>query len=339
MATKVLLSGYTRHTGLGIYQATLDGDKLSLPELFIKTGNPTYLTVDAADQRLFTITTQDDQGGVAAYDISGAPHRISAVLAPGSSPAYVSYDAARHLLYDANYHKGTANAYHVAANGALTLSDTVTHQGQGPEPEQESAHIHYTDQTPDHRVAVCDLGTDQVVTYDVDQGQFHQASLYQANPGFGPRHLIFHPNGLYAYLVGELSSKISVLRYEADSGAFTEVQTISLIPADFTAHNGSAAVRISSDGRFVYASNRGHNSITVLALSQRGDHVETIQRISTYGDFPRDFNLDPTENFVLAANQNSNNLTLYARDHQTGLLTVAQKDIPCPECVCVYFLK
>lgn len=162
-------------------------------------------------------------------------------------------------------------------------------------------------------------------------------AVLQLDPGYGPRHLVFNPNKSVAYLLGELSSQVTVLDYNATTGNFTPVQTESLIPDNFTAHNGSAAIHISADGQFLYASNRGHNSIAVFTLTADGRRIDLIQRVSTEGDFPRDFNLDPSEKFILASNQNSDNLTLYKRDTESGFLTLLQQDIVSPEPTCVKF--
>ncbi|GAF39489.1 hypothetical protein FC83_GL001123 [Agrilactobacillus composti DSM 18527 = JCM 14202] len=338
MTEKVLLGGYTRRISQGIYQATLQDNTLSTPELFLQIGNPTYFAIDAKHQRLYTILTENDLGGVAAFDISQTtPQLINKVLAPGSAPAYIAYDQQRQMVFDANYHKGQANAYRISAAGQLALVATVSHQGKGPRPEQESAHIHYTDLTPDQRLVTCDLGTDQVTTYDFDQDHFKEVAVLQLDPGYGPRHLVFNPNKSVAYLLGELSSQVTVLDYNATTGNFTPVQTESLIPDNFTAHNGSAAIHISADGQFLYASNRGHNSIAVFTLTADGRRIDLIQRVSTEGDFPRDFNLDPSEKFILASNQNSDNLTLYKRDTESGFLTLLQQDIVSPEPTCVKF--
>ena len=193
--------------------------------------------------------------------------------------------------------------------------------------------------TPDNRVVVVDLGADKVYTFDVSAaGKLSLVTTFETEPGFGPRHIRFSPDGQYAYLLGELSSLLSVLKYDAATGSFTLVQTVSTKPADWTEHNGTAALRVSDDGKFVYASNRGHNSIAVFAVSEAGAHLERIQLISTEGDFPRDFALDPSQAWVVAANQNTDNVSVYRRDIETGLLELVHKDIAVPETVRVEFV-
>jgi 6-phosphogluconolactonase len=179
-----------------------------------------------------------------------------------------------------------------------------------------------------------------VYTYDVSaEGKLTEAAVYVAAAGTGPRHLVFHPNHQYAYLVGELDSSLTVLRYNEADGSFEEIQKVPTLPEDFTDFNSGAAVRVSKDGRFVYSSNRGHNSLVVFEVTEDGAGLNFIQRRSTEGDFPRDFDLDPTNKFLVCANQNSDNLTLYRRNAETGELTTIQKDVYAPECVCVLFEK
>lgn len=338
MKEKVLFGGYTRKNGHGIYQAILDTDQgeLAHPELYIETQQATYL---ALSQRhiLYTVVKVGDQGGIAAYELnSGRPKLLNRVLAAGTPPAYVAVDVKRQLVYAANYHTGQILVYRILDDGSLEAASTITQVGKGPRPEQDSAHVHFTDLTPDQKLAVCDLGSDTLVTYDVDHsGGLTKVAVYRTEAGYGPRHLAFHPNGHIAYLLGELSSKVQVLAYH--QGQFTKIATYPLIPKDFTEHNGSAAIRVSKDGRFLYASNRGHNSIVVFAISKNGQELQLIQQISSEGDFPRDFNLDPSEQFGICTNQNTGNSTLYRRNAESGFLTKVQQDIPTPESVCVIF--
>lgn len=343
MKEEILFGGYTRNGGKGIYRGELDTDTESIerPEVYIEVPQATYLAL-SKQNILYTVCKSEDgeKGGIAAYDLNGdTPKFLNAVTAVGAPPAYVAVDEQRQLVYAANYHKGEVLVYRIATDGSISLASTDTHVGNGPRPEQDSAHVHYTDLTPDQRLVVCDLGTDEVVTYDVSaEGNLTKVATYRTEPGFGPRHLVFNPNGKIAYLLGELSSDVQILNYQQD-GSFNLITSYSLIPENYTEHNGSAAIRISSDGQFLYASNRGHNSIVVFAITASGRDLQLIQRISTEGDFPRDFALDPTEKFVVCSNQNTNNSTLYRRNAERGTLTKIQQDIVTPESVCVIFTQ
>ena len=164
-----------------------------------------------------------------------------------------------------------------------------------------------------------------------------EVSRFHTEEGFGPRHIRFSTDGQYAYLLGELSSLLSVLKYNKDDGSFEHVMTASTIPSDWTEHNGSAALRLSDDGKFIYASNRGHNSVAVFKIGNEGSEIERIQLISTEGEFPRDMNWDINQNFLVVANQDTDNVSLYTRDSQSGELSLLQKDFTIPEGVRVVF--
>ena len=337
----VLLGGYTRKGGQGIYSAHFDDETgtLTTPQpYFTALGSPTYLAISQR-QVMYAIDGDGDQGGIAAIDMSGAhPRLINTALKPGSSPAHVSLDEQRQLVFASNYHAGRLNVYKIGADGAITETDEVQHDGRGPRPEQESSHVHFASLTPDKRLVAIDLGNDRIYTYDVtDDGKLNHEQWLQLPAGYGPRHIQFHHQRSIAYVLGELSSQISVLRYR-DDGTFQLLNTQSTIPADWTAHNGAAAIRLSADNRFLYVSNRGYNSIAVYAVSDDGLTLTLIQQISSEGDFPRDFNLDLTEKYVLLVNQNTSNGTLYQRNAQTGILTLSQKEIVTPEAVNVNFL-
>ncbi len=342
MLEKIILGTYTKKSSQGIYEIFLDTHKKQLLNLDLVQGedNPTYLALSDT-HRLYTVSKDNDFGGVASYQEKegGTYNSINRVMAEGAPPCYVAVDEERQLVYAANYHKGEINVYRIEENGGLKETDSVRHKGSGPDENQKSPHVHFTNLTPDARLVVCDLGTDEVYTYDVrNTGKISEAARFKAAPGTGPRHIVFHPNGKIAYLFGELNSTLQILNYEAKTGKFTTINILPTIPDDHTGHNGGAAIRISKDGKFLYLSNRGHNSIAVFKLSEDGSAAQNIQYISTEGDFPRDFAIDPTENFVVAANQNTDNLTLYSRDSGTGLLTLIEKDIFAPECVCVNFV-
>ena len=336
-----LIGTYTSKTSKGMYAVTLNHDHQQLENvrLVAASQKPAYL--QQVGDRVFAIKQDGDLGGVASYQLKdGQAELIDQKLGAGAPPAYVGYDQDRQLLYSANYHKGTVTVFKVASDGTLTQTDEVTHQGEcGPKPEQDAPHAHYADLTPDKRLAVCDLGMDLVVVYDVSEdGKLTQASRYQSKAGFGTRHLVFHPNGKVAYVLGELSSKLEVLKYDAETSSFSHVQTVATIPADWTAHNGAAAIHVCHSGRFVYVSNRGENTIAVFEAQPDG-RVKHIQSVATAGDFPRDFSLSHDQKFMIVANQNTNDLTLMRRDPATGHLATIQTGVPCPEPVQVLYWK
>ncbi|MCI0130639.1 lactonase family protein [Vagococcus sp. CY53-2] len=336
---KFLLGSYTRRISEGIYEISLDTKKKELVHLnhLINEDNPTYLDVSNKGI-LYSVAKEGNLGGVASYktEENGEYTLINRVMVEGAPPCYVAVDNKRQVVYGANYHQGILYSYTIDENGAVSLADKIQDTGNGPHENQDGPHVHYADLTPDNRLVVCDLGNDTVYTYDVDNnGKLTEVAKFIATPGTGPRHLVFHPTKPIAYLFGELSSNVIALDYDVATGSFKALQTISTLPETHTEFNGGAAIRISKNGKFLYASNRGHNSLVVYEVSEDGKTLNTLQWISVEGDFPRDFNLSKNEDFIVVANQNSDNLTLFERNKETGLLTLLQKDVFAPEVVCV----
>ncbi|TQS74928.1 lactonase family protein [Ornithinibacillus gellani] len=331
---------YTRQTSEGIYRFELNTEtkKLQAVEVAAKIGSPTYLTIDTAGTYLYAVAQDGEQGGVAAFSITkdGTLEKTAQILEAGAPPCHV--DVRADHLFAGNYHKGTAQSYAVDGQGGLEQEAVVAHAGQGPHERQEKPHVHFAGAVPDGRfIVVADLGTDELVTYAVEDQKLIKKQTYQAKPGSGPRHIVFHPDGKTAYLMTELSSDVIVLDYATETGSFTEKQVIHAIPDDFTETNDASAIRISSDGRFVYTGNRGHNSITVFQVDETTKELTWIEHTPTGGEWPRDFTLDPSERFLIASNQHTGNVVLFERDTETGKLTKLQSEIAVPEVVCVTF--
>lgn len=335
----ILIGGYTKHESEGIYQFDFIGAgheaHLEQGRNVVKVGGPTYF--QKAGDLIFTIKNENGQGGIAAYRRGKL---VSQLIHDGSSPAYVGINQDKQLLYTANYHTGMLSVISYDEQGQLTLLDQVKHEDRalGPKPEQDTAHPHYFDETPGGHLVSCDLGQDRVDFYAFKDGKLSHLASYQNEDGFGTRHLVFDPSGQYFYVAGELSSQVNVVKFDEASWMFQNVATYSTIPADWDKHNGAAAIRMSKDGRFIYVSNRGNDSIAVFEV--KADHtLKLIQRVSTFGEFPRDFNWDEEEAYVVAANQNTNNATLYARNAADGSLTPLVKNIQVPEGTRVLFTE
>lgn len=338
---KMILGSYTKKTSQGIYSIELDTQQQKLVNLkpLIKEDNPTFLAISKKEV-IYAVSKDGSLGGVAAYEKleNGSYSFLNRVSEEGAPPCYVAVDEKRQLVYGANYHKGIINSYLILEDGSLELADRIQHVGSGPHENQTSPHAHYADLTPDNRLVACDLGNDTLYTYDVgNEGKLTEVAQFKAKPGTGPRHIVFHPNQKNAYLFGELSNEVVVLSYNQETGVFTQEQVISTLPEDFTDFNGGAAIRISRDGKFLYASNRGHNSLAVYKTLEEGRQIELIQLISVEGDFPRDFDITPDQEMIVLANQNTDNLTLYKRDLDSGQLTLIEKDVYAPEVVCIQF--
>lgn len=342
MTETFLIGTYTHKSSEGVYELELDTDKQQLQNLTLvgRSGNPTYVA-ESRDHKVYAIDAESDDGkkigGLKIFDAAEKPFKeLGKTLTPGSSPAYVTVDEGRQLVYTANYHTGIVTVYKIEADGTLTTTDTAQHTGAGPRPEQQDGpHPHFADLTPDNRLVVCDLGNDTVYLYDVSaDGKLTELSRFNCARGFGPRHIVFNTEKHVAYLVGELGSGVAVLDYDNGEASLKLRQALKTIPRDWTEHNGAAAIRLSSDNRYLYVSNRGYNSIATFKVEDNGE-LSLIDQTPSEGDFPRDFNFNSDERFIILVNQNTDNATLYSRDAESGKLTLVQKDFTVPEGVCV----
>lgn len=338
---KVFLGGYTSNESKGIYQSDFNkkDNKAEITNLenIVETKRPTYFQYE--DGILFTIVEENGQGGIATYQKQdGKFVELDSYLHDGSTPCYIAVNTTLKHIYTANYHLATISVFEYNDQGQLKLLASEKHEGSGPRPEQDAAHPHFFDETPAGNLVSCDLGTDSVDFYKLEGNELKHLATYQMEKGFGTRHLTFSPDGKYMYIVGELSSQVNVARLDEDNWKFESIATYKTIPESFADHNGAAAIYLSNDGRYLYISNRGHDSLAVFKVLD--DHkLELIQEISTFGSFPRDFNWTKDEKYLLAGNQNTSNATLYSRNSETGALTPIQKDIPAPEVTRVLFIE
>jgi 6-phosphogluconolactonase len=307
---------------------------------------PTYLTMDAAHRTLYAVSeTQSfrgraNSGGVSALAIdqhTGALTLLNQQPSLGASPCYISLDRTEKNVLVANYVGGNVALLPRQTNSQLAApADSSQHQSPfGPHKNQNAAHAHCIIAAPDNRYAFAvDLGTDKVYRYQLDAAHSKlgtpAAVAFTAKPGAGPRHLTFHPNGHWAYLENELGSTISALAYDAKMGTFQEIQTQTQLPASFAGDNSGADVHVSPNGRFVYASNRGDNSLAVFAIDGSSGRLTLVQHVSTQGKTPRNFALDPSGQVLLVANQNSDNVFTYRVDKQSGKLTPTGQSVQVP---------
>ena len=306
--------------------------------------NPTYLTMDAAHRRLYAVSETSTfrgapGGGVSAFAVdqrTGGLTLLNQQPSGGASPCYISLDHDGRAVLVANYLGGNVALLPVAADGLLAApTATDQHAGSGPHPNQAGPHAHCIVPDPANAFAFAvDLGTDQVLGYRLDAALGRLTPLpapaFVARPGAGPRHLTFHPNGRLAYLINELNSTVTALAYDAATGHFSELQTLSALPAGYAGANSCADIHVARDGRFLYASNRGHNSIAVFAIDTTTGTLTPVQDVDTQGQTPRNFALDPSGRLLLVANQNSNSVVTFRVDTQTGRLTPTGQTVEVP---------
>lgn len=355
--TFVYIGTYTRSApaqgstlGKGIYVYELNMQSGALMPISETHGidDPSYLAIDPAGQHLYAVNEVGgwDEGICSAYAINretGALNYINKQPTLGSISAQLSVDHSNRYVLVTNYWSGNGVAmFPIREDGGIApASSSAQHHGSGPNKDrQENPHAHcvVTDPT-DAYAFVADLGIDKLVCYKLDRqaGKLipHEAGTVTLASGSGPRHFVFHPNGKFAYVIQELSSTITVLAYDSTTGTMQELQTISTLPTGFTGRNDAAAIQITSDGSYLYGANRGHDSIVGYAVDAQTGKLTLLEHQSTLGNWPRDFNIDPTGTFLLVTNQNSDTVITFRLDHSTGKLveTGMVTSIPTPACV------
>jgi len=344
----LVVGTYTGGKSEGIYIFKFDSEDGSSKEIsHVKTSNPSFLVVSNDERFVYSVTedAKDGNGGeIAAFSFDkekGALTFINKQRTGGDHPCYVDIDKTGKWVFAGNYSSGTLSVLPVNKDGSLGEAASVTkHTGSGKNPErQEKPHVHCTIISPDNKwLYVPDLGIDKVMIYAFDEntGMLKPAKqpFAASTPGAGPRHLTFHPNGQYAYLVEELTGHVVV--YQMQNGQLKLLQRTSTLPRGQKGYPGSADIHVSPDGKFLYASNRGDfNNIAIYKIDSNSGKVSIIGFQSTLGKVPRNFNFDPTGNYLLVGNQGSDEIVIFKRNLKTGLLEDTKKRIDVGKPVCL----
>ena len=346
---------YTGKAGKGIYLYQMDLQTGAFSPLgpVAETPNPAFFDLDSQGHYLFAANEINTYQGKAAGEISAfaiepgtgklTPLNQRSSMGPGPCHIVVDHDCKNALI--ANYAGGSIAVLPISSDGTLSEASTfIQFEGSSVnKARQGEPHAHCMTLDASGRFAfVCDLGTDKIMQYRLDgeHGKLipNETPFLTLKPGVGPRHLTFAPNGHFAYLINEIGNSVTALAYDSEHGTLRELQTLSTLPDDFTNRNTCAEIVVHPSGKFVYGSNRGHNSIAVFAINPAYGMLTFVERQSTGGKTPRYFTIAPGGKFLVAANQDSNNLTIFAIDPDTGRLTSAGQvtDIHAP--VCVKFL-
>ena len=343
--------GHVREAkGKGIYTYELDlaTGKLSYRDLTGGIDSPTYLALDSQHRYLYAVAEVSDwpEGLCYAYRIdpaTGALTYINVQPTLGRAACYVSIDHTNRFVMVANYGGPVGVAvFPIREDGGIAPASTsVTHHGSGPmTARQEAPHAHCIQPDAANRyVFVSDLGIDKLMSYrfDSQNGQLTPNTIPSVSlaPGAGPRHFVWHPNGKFAYIIQELNSTVRALAYDAANGSFQVLQTVSTLPANYSGESTCAALQIASSGKFLYGSNRGHNSIVAFAIDDQTGLLTLVGHQNTHGDTPRDFAIDPTGTYLLAANQDTDTVVTFRIDPVTGGLqeTGQVSEIPTPVCL------
>jgi len=309
--------------------------------------NPSFLSMHPNGRVLYAVNELEPTGTVSAFAIdraTGALTRLNEQPSGGGAPCYVSVDRTGRAALVANYAGGSVALLPIQPNGALAqAASVVQHTGKGPNAErQEAPHAHCILPDPSNRYALAaDLGADRVFVYRLDLAGGSLRHIKEGDavmrPGAGPRHIAFHPTLPLVFVANELDSTVATLRFDSTRGALALLETRSTLPTEWTGTNYPADIHVAANGRTLYVSNRGHNSIAVFSVAASTGALALQQVVSTEGDWPRNFCLDPSGRWLLVANQRSDSIVVFGRDAETGRLTPTPQRIAIPSPVCLRF--
>lgn len=353
----VYVGTYTQpNRSVGIYRYRLDPatGALSSAGPPAEARNPSYLAIHPNRKFLYAVNEIGDfrgerSGAVSAFAIDpqdGSLTLLNQQPTRGPGPAYVSVDQTGRVVLAANYGGGSVVAIPIQEDGRLGKpSDFVQHEGSSIDPKrQEGPHAHCIIPDPLNRYALsADLGIDKILIYGLDPKGGSLAvdpdAYAEVTPGAGPRHLDFHTSGQYAYVINELNSTITAFDYDGKVGRLKAKQTVSTLPEGFQGRNACADIHVHPSGRFLYGSNRGHDSIVIFAVDEKTGGISLVGHQSTQGQTPRNFAIDPTGRFLLVANQNSDSIVSFRIDPQSGRLTPTGHVTSAFSPVCVKMIR
>jgi 6-phosphogluconolactonase len=334
---------------LGFSLAHFDTDTgvLAKPVFLIESPAPAYFVIHPDGRHLYTCNATTP-GGVSAYEIE--PHTgllkfLNRVPAGGAGTCYVSLDQTGRFVLAANYAGGNIAVFAIKPDG--TLGDRtafVQHTGSSVNPQRQThAYAHSIIVDPSNRFAlVADLGLDKILVYRFNEkdGRLtpNDPPFVAIKPGSGPRHVTFHPNGRWVYVISEIASTVTAFNWNSTNGTLAEFQSVSALPADFQGTNTSAEIMVHPNGRFLYASNRGDDSLAVFAIDQTTGRLALVEHVSCGGKTPRFFTFDPTGKWLLCSNHGSDNTVVFRVDENTGKLTQSGQPVPVPYPFCEGFL-
>lgn len=334
---------------MGITVAQLDTDTgaLSAPKLVVEARDPAHMELSTDGGHLYLCNT-GTPGGVSAFAVdrkTGALKFLNYKESKGRGPSYVSVDHSGRYVLDANYGGGFVEVFSLNKDGSLDEQTAfVQHIGSSVHPRQSKPFAHWFRSDPSGRFALAaDLGMDQVLVYRLDAATgklaAHDPPFTKVTPGSGPRHLAFHPNGKWTYVVQELSNEVVALQWDAAKGTLTQFQAVKTLADTFKEPSTAAEIAVRADGRFLYVSNRGEDSIVVYAIDARTGELTLKQRVPSGGRTPRFFSFDPTGKWLLVSNQEGGNVTVFGVDAKTGELAQQGQPVVIARPMAIVFVR
>ena len=353
---RVYIGTYTGPKSKGIYVSRFDPatGRLTTPELAAAMPSPSFLALHPGRRFLYAVSETSNSGGtrfgaVSAFSLDAKTGQLTLVnrqSSGGELPCHLAVDRTGTCLLVANYGNGSIAALPIRADGGLAEPGAVIqHQGSSVNPARQAGpHAHFIAPDPANRFALaCDLGLDQGLVYRLDPAKPalvpDDPPFAPIKPGSGPRHLAFHPSGRFVYLISEIGSTLTAFAYDATRGRLKELQTVSTLPEQFTGKSSCAEVQVHPSGRFVYGSNRGHDSIAVFSLDPKSGQMTFVEHQPTQGKTPRHFALDPTGQWLLAENQDSDTIVIFRVDARTGRLSATGQTASVGAPACAIFVS
>ncbi len=335
-------SDSTSTAGIGIYDWDPEQESLQLVKIDSTVKRSSYLSLDVKNLKLYSI----DRTGIQSFNIEKETGLISMLNQTphdeyNVGACYISLAENGRYLMIAYYGSGSVATYSIKNDGRIgSLISQVKHEGSGVNRErQEAAHAHMVVAVPSSAlIAVTDLGMDKIFCYRIsDSGVIDNTPVSMVNfpPGYGPRHLAFHPTKPYVYVLAELTGRVVAYQYDTEHGIGEQIADIEILPNGFTEFNKAADIHISNDGNYLYASNRGANSLAVCKIDQRNGAVELMETPSSGGEWPRAFAIDPSGDYILVANKRSHQLNILSRNKKTGRVEKIgeEQTISFPQCI------
>lgn len=349
MTERTLYVGtYTRRDSEGIYIYRFDDESGALRQEAVVAGQeePSFLALHPNGRFLYAVNEHGEDGQVSSFAVdeeTGGLTFLNRQPTHGDAPCHLAIEPNGQTLVVANYTSGNVAVYPLQADGTIGEPvQNIQHEGSGPnQNRQQGPHAHSATISPDgSRVYVADLGIDKVMIYRIADGKLepNEPDHVAVHAGAGPRHFDFHPNGKFAYIINELDLTVTACAYDPETGALIPLETHSTLPEGYAGDSDSCAdVHVSPDGRFLYGSNRGHNSIAIFAIDPEKGTLTPAGHASTRGQTPRNFTLDPSGNWLLAANQDTDNISVFRRDAESGQLSPHGEPVAAPMPVCLLF--